>query len=120
MQTIKCRVAPFVDKFYLPDTVRQYVGAGAIVELDTIEARKQIAEGVVTPLSDAEAKILEAQKEGDNAILAERDIQIQQLMKENAVLKKKKSDGEELTLLKAQIAELTKQNELLQSTKNKK
>jgi hypothetical protein len=119
MQTIKCRVAPFVDKFYLPDTVKQYVGANAIVELDTIEARKHIAEGVVTPLSEAEAKILEAQKEGDNAILAERDSQIQQLMKENAMLKKKKSDSEELTLLKAQIAELTKQNELL-STKNKK
>lgn len=120
MSNIKCRVLDHVDRFYLPDSPKQYVKSGSVVELNSIEAKMQIEAKMVVPLSDAEAKILQAETVGVNAIVAEKDLQLQQMAREIALLKKKKTDDEELTLLKAQIAELTKQNEALQNVSKKK
>lgn len=106
---IKVKVYDFVDEFHLNDVPNHFVKGGSVVELDVLEAERQIKAGNVRPLDEMEAKYLEVKTQGDNRELAEKDNMIQQLKKELDELKKKKDLEAENIELKAELSKAKKE-----------
>jgi len=111
--TIQCEVLPFVDRFYLSKF--KYVKGGAIVELDDFEALKQQEAGVVRVISKEDAEYLKSKLKNDQVLLLEKEAEASMLKKRIAMLEKKKDTENDLTLAKAQNAELKRQLEELKS-----
>lgn len=109
---IQCEVLPFVDRFYLGKF--QYVKGGAIIELDDFEAKKQVEAGNVRIISEKDAEYLKSKLKSDQVLLLEKEAETTLLKKRIAALEKKKDTENELTLAKAQNAELKKQLDALQ------
>lgn len=106
---VKVKVKDFVHQFYLSDIPNHFVKGGSVVELDVLEADRQIKAGNVRPLDEMEAKYLEVKTQGDNRELAEKDNMIQQLKKELDELKKKKDLEAENIELKAELSKAKKE-----------
>jgi hypothetical protein len=111
MDRVKVRVNDWVDRFYLPDFPGQYVSGGSVIELDVIEADRQVKANNVRLLDDLEAKYLESKLAGENRELAEKDLLIRNLMKEVNELKKKRDLELENVELKSELSKLKRDKE---------
>jgi hypothetical protein len=111
MDRVKVIVNEWIERFYLPDLPGQYVSGGSVIELDVLEAERQIKSNNVRALDELEAQYLESKLTGENRELAEKDLLIRNLMKELAELKKKKDLELENAQLKSELARLRSQLE---------
>jgi hypothetical protein len=107
---VKVMVLDHVQYFYLPDLQNHTVKGGSVIELDVLEADRQIKAKNVRILDELEAKYLNAKLEGDNRALAEKDNLIQHLKKELEEIKKKKDLEAENIELKAELSKAKKES----------
>lgn len=111
MPKIKCRVADYVDRFYLPEAPGQFARGGQVIEIEAKEAKPFNGKQLLV-LSEKDLKILEDEEVAKtDAELMKRDREIQQLKKELADMKKKKDAEAENIALKVKLAEANSDKE---------